>query len=186
MKRSISILLAVFLLLAIPHAAVGDGVQPHIIEADHVLIYNPLPYDAKGNSLFSGTLPQPEDEESDGEHPFTPGLHKTGKDLSLDRKTPDTHDFWICTDLMTYRYDKRTFRLAAEGAHCRIWTMENDALAFSTEQTEEMLKEFETVIAPTESEYFGDFRDLSGDGKLEIVTYAMNSLSARLRTSSNI
>ncbi len=177
MKRSISILLAVFLLLAIPHAAVGDGVQPHIIEADHVLIYNPLPYDAKGNSLFSGTLPQPEDEESDGEHPFTPGLHKTGKDLSLDRKTPDTHDFWICTDLMTYRYDKRTFRLAAEGAHCRIWTMENDALAFSTEQTEEMLKEFETVIAPTESEYFGDFRDLSGDGKLEIVTYAMNSLS---------
>ena len=178
MKRSISILLAVFLLLAIPHAAVGDGVQSHMIEADRVLIYNPLPYDAKGNTLYSGTLEKPqEDEEPDGDLPFTPGLHKTGKDLSLDRKAPDTQDFWVCTDLLTYRYDKCTFRLAAEGAHCRIWTMENDDPAFSEEQTAAMLEQFETTIAPTESAYFGDFRDLSGDGRLEILAYAMNSLS---------
>ena len=179
MKRAFSILIAVVLLLAVfPHAALGDTAQSHTIDADRVLIYNPLPYEAAGNALYSGTLPNSqEDEEPDGDFVFAPGLHKTGKDLSVDRKSPDTQDFWVCTDLVTYRYDKRTFRLAAEGAHCRIWTMENDALAFSTEQTEEMLKEFETVIAPTESEYFGDFRDLSGDGKLEIVTYAMNSLS---------
>ncbi|MBR4905679.1 MAG: dockerin type I repeat-containing protein [Clostridia bacterium] len=178
MKRAISILLVMILLLAIPHAAAGETTQSHIIEADRVLIYNPLPYDAKGNTLFSGTLTKPqEDAEPNGDSGFMPGLHKTGKDYSIDRKTPDTQDFWVCTDLITYRYDKCTFRLAAEGAHCRIWTMENDDLAFSEEQTAAMLEAFETTIAPTESAYFGDFRDLSGDGKLEIVTYAMNSLS---------
>ena len=178
MKRSISILLALILLLAIPHAAAGDEAQSHTIEADRVLICNPLPYDAKGNTLFSGTLTKPqEDAEPNGDLPFTPGLHKTGRDLSLGSKSPDTKDFWVCTDLMTYRYDKRTFRLAAEGARCRIWTMENDGLAFTEEQTAAMLEAFETTIAPTESAYFGDFRDLSGDGKLEILTYAMNSLS---------
>ena len=178
MKRSISIFLALILLLAIPHAAVGEETQSHTIEADRVLIYDPLPYDAKGNTLFSGTIEKPqEDEEPNGDLPFAPGRHKTGRDLSLGFKTPDTQDFWVCTDLMTYRYDKRTFRLAAEGAHCRIWMMENDSLAFSEEQTAAMLEQFETVISPTESAYFGDFRDLSGDGKLEILTYAMNSLS---------
>ena len=179
MKRAFSILIAVILLLAaFPRAAAGEAVQSHTIEADRVLICNPLPYDAQGNTLFSGTLSKPqEDAEPNGDARFTPGRHKTGRDLSLERKSPDTQDFWVCTDLMTYRYDKRTFRLAAEGAHCRVWTMENDALAFSEEQTAAMLEQFETVIYPAESVYFGDFRDLSGDGKLEIVTYAMNSTS---------
>ena len=171
MKRAFSILLAVMLLFAaFPHAATGEETQSHTIEADRVLICNPLPYDAQGNTLYSGTLRKAqEDEEPDGGLLFLPGLHKTGRDLSQGRKSADTQDFWVCTDLVTYRYDKRTFRLAAEGAHCRIWTMEDDALSFTEEQTAAMLEQFETVIYPTESAYFGAFRDLSGDGKLEIL-----------------
>ncbi len=179
MKRAFSILLAMMLLFAaFPHAATGEEIQSHTIEVDRVLICNPLPYDAQGNTLYSGTLRKAqEDEEPDGGLLFLPGLHKTGRDLSQGRKSADTQDFWVCTDLVTYRYDKRTFRLAAEGAHCRIWTMEDDALSFTEEQTAAMLEQFETVIYPTESAYFGAFRDLSGDGKLEILTYAMNSTS---------
>jgi len=179
MKRAFSILIAVILLLAaFPHAAFGETAQMHRIEADRVLIYNPLTYDAEGNTLYSGTLKMSsENAEQNGELLFMPGPHKTGKDLSHGSKSPVTQDFWVCTDLVTYRYNKRTFRLAAEGAHCRIWTMENDSLSFSAEQTAAMLDQFETVIYPTESAYFGEFRDLSGDGRLEILTYAMNSSS---------
>ena len=178
MKRSITIFLALILLLAaLPHTAIGETVQSHTIEADRVLIYNPLPYDAKENTLFSGTISKTEDAEPSGDALFVPGMHRTGKDLSIGKKDPLTHDFWVCTDLLTYRYDKRTFRLAAEGAHCRIWTMEEDVLSFTAEQTAAMLEQFETAIYPSDTAYFGGFRDLSGDGKLEIVTYAMNSTS---------
>lgn len=179
MKRFISIFLASILLLAaFPQAAIGEETQPHTMDADRVLIYDPLPYDAKGNALFSGTITQkPEDEEPTGDAVFTPGLHKTGKDLSQDLKDPTTRDFWVCTDLMTYRYDKRTFRLAAESEHCYIWTMADDSRPFTEEQTAEMLEQFEAVIYPSDTSYFGGFRDLAGDGKLHIVTYTMNSTS---------
>ncbi len=179
MKRVFAILFALCLLFAaIPHTAVGDGVQSHIIEADRVLIYNPLPYDAEGNMLFTGTLPKDQaNEEPDGDPLFVPGPHKTGRDLSSHAKDPDTHDFWVCTDLVTYRYDKLTFRLAAEGAHCRIWTLPGDDLSFTDAQTAAMLEQFESVVYPCDTAYFGGFRDLSGDGKLEIVAYAMNSTS---------
>ena len=179
MKRVLTVVLGLILLLAaFPRAAVGETAQSHTIEADRVLIYNPLPYNGKENMLFSGTIEQkPEDEEPTGDPLFTPGMHETGKDLTLGKKGPDRHDFWVCIDLVTYRYDKRTFRLAAEGAHCRIWTMEDDSLAFTEEQTAAMLEQFETVIYPSDTGYFGGFRDMGGDGKLEIVTYAMNSLS---------
>lgn len=178
MKRVFSSFLAVLLLLAVfPHAAIGEEAQSHTMQADRVLIYNPLPYDGRENMLYSGTIEQQQDEEPTGDSLFTPGLHKTGKDLSHGFKDPDTRDFWVCTDLMTYRYDKRTFRLAAEGDHCRIWTAEDGQPSFSEEQTAAMLAQFETVIYPCNTAYFGGFRDLSGDGKLEIVTYAMNSLS---------
>ena len=179
MKRVFSILLAVVLLFgAGMRAAVGEGTQSHIMEADRVLIYNPLSYDAKGNALFSGTIVlAQEDEETTGDAVFTPGLHQTGRDLSHGKKDPDTYDFWVCTDLLTYRYDKCTFRVAAEGAHCRIWTMDGDSQSFTDEQTAAMLEQFETVIYPVESSRFGGFRDLSGDGKMEILTYTMNSTS---------
>jgi hypothetical protein len=179
MKRFISLFLALILLpLAFPRTAIGESAQSHSIDADQVLIYNPLPYDAKGNTLFSGTIVKaPDDEEPNGDATFTPGLHKTGSDLSRATKDPKTHDFWVCTDLNTYRYDKCTFRLAAEGAHCCIWTMEGDTLSFTEEQTAAMLEQFETVIYPSDTAYFGGFRDLDGTGKLQIVTYAMNSAS---------
>ena len=178
MKRILSVFLAILLLPALlPHAAKGETRQFHTIEADRVLIYNPLPYDANGNMLFSGTITKTEDAEPVGDALFAPGLHRTGKDLSIDKKDPRMRDFWVCTDLMTYRYDKRTFVLAEEGEHCCIWTMADDALAFSEAQTAAMLEQFETVIYPRNTAYFGGFRDLGGDGKMHILTYAMNSSS---------
>lgn len=179
MKRVFSILLAVILTFAaFPQAAIGEESQTYTEEADRVLIYNPLPYDAKGNTLFSGTIEKkPEDEEPTGDAVFQPGMHKTGKDLSVKSESPKTRDFWVCVDLMTYRYDKRTFRLAAEGEHCCIWTMEGEGVSFTEEQTSAMLEQFETIIYPSNITYFGNFRDIGSDGKLHIVTYAMNSSS---------
>ncbi len=55
--------------------------------------------------------------------------------------------------------------------------MEDDSGAFTEEQTAAMLEQFETVIYPSDTAYFGGFRDLAGDGKLHIVTYTMNSTS---------
>ena len=179
MKRIFSLLLAMILILAaLPQAAIGETAQSHTMQADRVLIYNPLPYDAEENRLFSGTITQAQaDVEPVGDAAFTPGMHKTGRDLSRGRKDQSLQDFWVCTDLNTYRYDRHTFQLAAEGEHCRIWTMQEDSLSFTGEQTAAMLEQFETVIYPTETADFGGFRDIGGDGKLEIVTYAMNSSS---------
>ena len=65
MKRLISvILIALIICSVLPHAALGDTVSQHTVEADRVLIYNPLPYAENGNMLYSGTLPKPEDEEA--------------------------------------------------------------------------------------------------------------------------
>jgi hypothetical protein len=178
MKRTLLILLsAILLCTALPFAPVAAETE-QTFDADHVLIYNPLPYVKNANDLFSGTLPKaaPEPEPS-GDALFTPGMHRTGKDLSTKTDGEDTHAFWVCTDLNTYTYDKRTFRLAAEGAHCRIWTLDGDDAAFTEEQTQKMLSEFESVIYPNNTAAFGAFRDLGGDGKLHIVTYAMNSLA---------
>lgn len=179
MKRYLTIFLAAVMLLAVfPHSAVCETEQSHIIEADQVLVYNPLPYNETGNMLFSGTFPKPEDKEPDkGDPLFAAGLHRTGKDRSTETKDAGMRDFWICTDLMTYRYDKCTFRLAKEGEHCCIWTLENDTVSFTEEQTDAMLDQFERIIYPSNTSRFGGFRDLSGDGKLHILTYAMNSTS---------
>lgn len=179
MKRLFTVILAAALLLTmLPAGAVAETTSSHIIEADRVLVYNPLPYREKENMLFSGTFPKPaEAEPTEGTPLFTAGLHKTGKDMSISKKNPNTYDFWVCTDLTTYQYDKRTFRLAKEGEHCCIWVPENDTVSFTDDQTTEMLNEFENVIYPSNTDRFGGFRDLNGDGKLHIVTYAMNSLS---------
>lgn len=179
MKRIVSFFFAAILLLAVlPHAAIGEETQSHTIDADRVLIYNPLAYDPENKGLFSGTIAkQQADAEPTGDPLFTPGPHKTGRDLSRGRKEGGTQDFWVCADLVTYRYDKRTFRIAAEGEHCRIWTPEEDGIRFTDEQTAAMLEQFETVVYPSDTAYFGGFRDLSGDGKLEILTYEMNSTS---------
>ena len=179
MKRLFTVILAAVMLMAmLPVGAVAETTQSHIIEADRVLVYNPLPYSEKENMLFSGTIPKPaESEPTEGDPLFVSGLHETGKDLSSSKKNPDTYDFWICTDLITYRYDKCTFRLAKEGEHCCIWVLENDVVSFTDEQTTAMLNEFENVIYPSNTDRFGEFRDLKGDGKLQIVTYAMNSTS---------
>ena len=179
MRRIISVFFAAILLLALlPHAAIGEETQSHTIDADRVLIYNPLVYDTENSALFSGTIAkQQADEDPTGDPSFTPGMHKTGKDTTLGYKDTDTQDFWVCTDLVTYRYDKCTFRIAAEGEHCRIWTMAEADLVFTEEQTAAMLEQFESVIYPSDTAYFGGFRNLGGDGKLEILTYAMNSTS---------
>lgn len=179
MKRLISvILIALIICSVLPHAAFGDTVSQHTVEADRVLIYNPLPYAENGNMLYSGTLPKPEDEEPiSGDPLYHSGMHRTGKDLSIGRKDANTQDFWICTDLMTYRYDKCTFRLAKEGEHCLIWTLEGDDSPFTEEQATAMLEQFENVIYPSDTASFGSFRDLGGNGKLYILTYTMNSSS---------
>ncbi|MBR0508453.1 MAG: dockerin type I repeat-containing protein [Clostridia bacterium] len=176
MKRILSIFIAVILLFpAFPGTAFAAVSEPHILEADQVLIYNPLP--CEGDALFTGTLSSRQDQDlTPGDALFTSGMHETGKDRSTGTKDPDTRDFWVCTDLTTYQYDKCTFRLAAEGEHCRIWTRENDYASFAAEQAQSMLEQFETVIYPADTASFGPFREL-GDGKLEIVTYAMNSSS---------
>jgi hypothetical protein len=179
MKRVIPILFAIVLLLAVfPHAAAGEGIQLHTMTADRVLICNPLMYDAENSTLYSGTLAKAQTEnDTDGAALFVSGPHKTGRDMTLGRKGSDTKDFWICTDLVTYRYDRHAFRIAAEGEHCRIWSPEEDGIRFTEEQTAAMLEQFETVIYPSDTAYFGGFRDLSGDGKLEVLTYEMNSTS---------
>lgn len=179
MKRAVSICFALLLLFAVlPQASKGETVQSDTFEADRVLIYNPLPYAANANTLYSGTLSGPQQiEKADGESVFTPGRHVKGKDLSRAEKDPRTHDFWVLSDFSTYRYDKRTFTLAAEGEHCYIWTMVDDTLSFTPEQTADMLEAFETVIYESDTTHFGNFRDLDGDGKVHIVTYAMNSNS---------
>ncbi len=179
MRRAFSVFIAAILLLAaFPGHAVGEAEQSHTVEADQVLIYNPLPYGAKDSVLFTGTIALPEETEPEkGEALFSPGMHKTGRDLTHTSKDPRSQDFWVCTDLMTYRYDKRTFRLAAEGEHCYIWAMEDDATGFTDAQAALMLEQFETLIYPSDTERFGAFRDLAGDGKLHIVTYTMNSSS---------
>ncbi len=178
MKRiSILLLSAILLFAALPQTSAPAQTE-QTAQADHVLIYNPLPYANTGNQLYSGTLQQDTpDTEADGTAPFVPGPHCAGRDLSQRAEGEETHAFWICTDLNTYTYDKRTFRLAAETEHCRIWAMENDAILFSDEQTARMAEQFETVIYPSNTTSFGPFRDLAGDGKVHIVTYAMNSLS---------
>ena len=177
MKRVLILVLSALLLFsALPSA--NATTEEQTADADHVLICNPLPYVKNANDLFTGTLPKEEPEdEPDGEALFTPGLHRTGRDGSERTEDPNRHAFWICTDLNTYRYDKRMFRLAAETEHCCIWTMENDVLSFTEEQTQRMAEQFETVIYPSNTQNFGPFRDLGGDGKLHIVTYAMNSFS---------
>ncbi len=179
MKRAVSVFFVLLLLLAVlPHTAIGEAEQPNTIDADRVLIYNPLPYQASGNTLYSGTLSSSqEDPVPDGNALFTPGMHQTGKDRTTAAKDPDTRDFWVCTNLITYRYDKCTFRLAAEGDHCRIWTMQADGASFTAEQTDAMLAQFENVIYASNTEHFGPFRDIGGDGKLHILTYDMNSTS---------
>ncbi len=176
MKRILSILIALILLFPVfPETASAAVSEPHTLNADRVLIYNPMPFEE--TALFTGSLSAQRDEDlMPGDALFTAGRHETGKDCSLGTKDPDSRDFWVCTDLTTYRYDKCTFRLAAEGDHCRIWVRENDFASFAEEQTQAMLAQFETVIYPCDTAHFGTFRKL-GDGKLEIVTYAMNSSS---------
>ena len=81
MKRTLLILLsAILLCMALPFAPVAAETE-QTFDADHVLIYNPLPYVKNANDLFSGTLPKaaPEPEPS-GDALFTPGMHRTGKD----------------------------------------------------------------------------------------------------------
>ena len=178
MKRLITLLLSAVLLCAVlPHAFAVAETETNT-DADHVLIYNPLPYVKGANELFTGTLTQSEpDAEPSGTAPFTPGMHRTGRDRSTKSDGEETHAFWVCTDLNTYTYDKRTFRLAGESEHCRIWTLPNDAVSFTDEQVQRMAEQFESVIYPCDTGAFGPFRDLAGDGKLHIVTYAMNSRS---------
>jgi len=178
MKRILSIfIISILLLSAFPKAVFADVSEAHVLRADQVLIYNPLPYEGKDNALFSGTISvQPDEDPTSGDPLFTAGMHRTGKDRSIGTKNPDTRDFWVCTDLSSYQYDKCTFRLAAESAHCCIWVRENDTVSFTDEQSQQMLEQFETVIYPSDTENFGPFREL-GDGRLQILTYAMNSSS---------
>lgn len=179
MKRFLLFIISAVMIAAalLPTAAFADAERELI--ADRVLIYNPLPYDQKDNKLFTGTLPkQTEDEDPTGTVPFAPGLHQTGKDRSLAKKDPGMHDFWVCTDLINYTYDKITFRLAAQSEHCSVWTPaeEQDAV-FAETQLQTIAEQFESVIYPSDTGHFGPFRDLGGDGKLNIVTYQMNSVS---------
>ncbi len=178
MKRLITLLLsAAMLCTAVPHA-VADTQTEQTYEADHAVIYNPLPYVKTENDLFTGTIEKDEpDAEPEGEAPYRSGMHRTGKDFAKKSETPDTHAFWVCTDLNTYTYDRRTFRLAAEGEHFCIWTLPDDTVSLTDEQIERMAQQFGTVIYPSDTERFGPFRDLGGDGKMHIVAYAMNSLS---------
>lgn len=178
MKRILILLLSAILLLAALPQRTALAQTEQDAHADHVLIYNPLPYERGKNQLFSGTLPKvAPDVEPDGDALFVSGPHRTGRDLSERADDENRRAFWICTDLNTYTYDRRMFRLAAETEHCRIWSMENDTLPFTAEQTQRMAEQFETVIYPSNTNAFGPFRDLAGDGKLHIVTYAMNSIS---------
>ena len=116
MKRLIAFILSAILLCAVlPHAvALAETEQTYL--ADHVLIYNPLPYRKNANELYTGTIEKDEpDAEPTGVSPYYSGPHRTGKDYAAKSETPNTHAFWICTDLNSYTYDRRTFRLAAEG-----------------------------------------------------------------------
>ena len=178
MKRLIAFILSAILLCAVlPHAvALAETEQTYL--ADHVLIYNPLPYRKNANELYTGTIEKDEpDAEPTGVSPYYSGPHRTGKDYAAKSETPNTHAFWICTDLNSYTYDRRTFRLAAEGEHFCIWTLPDDTVTLSDEQVQRMSEQFGSVIDPVESTAFGPFRDLGGDGKMHIVAYAMNSKS---------
>lgn len=179
MKRIASIFIALLLMLAaLPQAAIGEAEQTHTFDADRVLVYNPLPYRTNANTLYSGTLPSSQqDPETDGKPVFTAGMHNKGKDCSVSVKDADTRDFWILTNLITYQYDKCTFRLAAMGDHCCIWRKVGDGVSFSQEQADAMLEQFESVIYASNTEHFGAFRDIGGDGRLHILTYDMNSTS---------
>ena len=178
MKRLIALLLsAVLLCAALPRVfAVAETEQT--ADADHVLIYNPLPYAKNANELYTGTIERTEPEaQPAGEAPYYSGMHRTGKDRSVKSEIGDTRAFWVCIDLKTYTYDKCTFRLAAEGEHCCVWMLPNDTVMFTDEQLQRMADQFESVIFPSNTNAFGPFRDLGGDGKLHILTYTMNSRS---------
>lgn len=177
MKRIFILLLAAILLCAaLPCEAEATETETTTFDADRVLIYNPLPYVKNGNGLMTGTVVQEQTANAAADGRFVPGLHSRGSDYAS-RGADDTRAFWICTDLNTYRYDKCTFRLAAESEHCYIWMMPDDAVQLSEEQLARMTEQFENVIYPTDTGRFGPFRDLSGDGKLHIIAYAMNSLA---------
>ena len=179
MKRTLLFIFSILMIATamLPASAAADTQRE--MDADYVLICNPLPYDRRENKLNTGTLPQHTDEdETTGTALFTAGMHRTGEDLSLAKKDSNMHDFYVCTNLTTYEYDKITFRLAAQSEHCLIWEYaEAQDHMFETEQLEAMAEQFETVIYPSDTENFGPFRDLGGDGKLNIITYDMNSLS---------
>lgn len=179
MKRFLPVALSIIVLLAfaVPTAATADDLRT--LNADRVLIFNPLPYDRSLNKLESGTLEQPAEQPTqDGAALFTAGMHKTGRDRTTAQKDPNTHDFWVITNLNTYAYDKLTFRLADEGEHCLVWTLADEsAVSFTDEEIAAITEQFETVIYPSDTEHFGPFRDLGGDGKLNIITYDMRSLS---------
>ena len=179
MKRLLILFLSTVFLLAAVAPSVASADDVITMEADQVLIYNPYPYDESDNKLYTGSLTKPsEDTEATGDPLFRPGKHHTGKDLSRDKKDPDTRDFWVLTNFNTYTYDKLTFRLAGEGEHCLVWSAADyGSVSYSDEQAAAMVSEFENVIYPSDTSNFGPFRDLGGDGKLNIVTYDMMNFS---------
>lgn len=185
MKRTVSILLGIIMSLTLlPCCTQAEGLAT-FSDVDHVLIYNPLSYsDDAPNKLFSGTLPQTKSittvPEPASFESYTAGLHQMG---NAQNETPhkdgalETRQFWVCTNLTSGQYDQRTFTLLASGDHCSLWSDPTNSGAFSTSQAEEIVTQFENVIYPTDTASFGAFRDLAGDGKINIVTYQMSSNS---------
>ena len=179
MKRTLLLVLSILLFAAALPVSEARAETEQTLAADRVLVCNPLPYDQKESKLFSGTFTVAgEDEEPTGAAPFAPGPHKTGRDRTVATKDANAQDFWVCTNLTTLAYDKLTFRLAAQSEHCSVWTLaEPTGTVFGDEELTAMAERFETTVYPSDTAHFGAFRDLGGDGRLNIVTYDMKNLS---------
>ncbi len=88
-----------------------------------------------------------------------------------------TRTLWVCTNLTSNSYGPRSFTLLAVGEHCLCWALLSDSNAPTTAQAEAYVREFDSVIYPSDTANFGDFLDLEGTGKVDLIFYKMSSSS---------
>lgn len=182
MRRLLSLWISTVLLLCTFAVSVPAEAAGHFSDVDTVLIYNPLPFRDGANARYTGTLTDQIKKEAipETQQPIKESFvavphvaEKTHRDPLIVEEGQST--FWICADLNTMTFSQEVFDLVSESEHCRVWSRTDDVLQLTEEEACGLADCFREVIYPTVTERFGHFRDLAGDGKLNILVYDMNN-----------